>query len=118
MVSFLSISRLCRQKCASLGLLVVLWPAASWAQKPPLLSVDVATGLAIFVGESLYIEPLVAAATRINVSPRVSVGPEVVLIHGTYGTEHEHVLLTGNVTWNFVRPPGTSPRAAAGFLVL
>jgi hypothetical protein len=48
-------------------------------------------------------------------SPRLSVGPEVVIIAGD---DHKHLMLTGNVTWDFVGPRRASRRSTSGFVVL
>jgi hypothetical protein len=58
-------------------------------------------------------EAPVATAARIHTSPRLSFGPEVVLIN--YGNDRTLVMLTGNVTLDFVRPG--APRSTTGFLV-
>jgi hypothetical protein len=62
------------------------------------------------VGERLF-----GSSVRWYMSPRVSVGPELQWINGS---NHSHLILTGNVIFDLIRPTTGTPRAVTPFVVL
>ena len=67
------------------------------AQEPPGPVLEVAAGWVGFPDDGIVGEDLVGAAARWYLRPRLSVGPEIVYISGE---NHQHLMLTGNVTWD------------------
>src|SRR6185295_8559739 len=60
-------------------------------------------------------ESLVGGAARWHRLPRISVGPEVVYIHGD---NHSHLMVTGNVTWDLLAPTNGRPPSITPFFVV
>jgi hypothetical protein len=54
-------------------------------------------------------------AARFYLLPRVSVGPEVAYVQDP---DHSHLIVTGNVIWDLVRPRKSRPRRITPFAVL
>lgn len=77
-------------------------------------AVDLAGGWVGFADDAIVSEALVGGAARWYLLPRLSVGPELVYIHGT---NHSHLVVTGNVTWDVRAPMNGRPRAITPFLV-
>ena len=84
------------------------------AQDRPGPTVDLAAGWVGFADDGIVSEGLVGGAARWYLLPRVSVGPELVYV---YGTNHSHLVVTGNVTWDLLTPTNRHPRAVTPFLV-
>lgn len=76
-----------------------------FAQSPAPV-VEFAAGYAAFVDEGAIGHSAVAAAARWQVTPRLGVGPEITYLRGP-GFDRD-VLVTGNVTWDFVGGPPRS----------
>ena len=86
------------------------------AQERPAPAAELAAGALLFADDGVVTEAFVGAAGRFHVLPRVSVGPEFAFIQGE---NHSHLMLTGNVTFDFVppingRPPQVTPFVVAG----
>ena len=88
-------------------------PAA--AQQRPAPAVEVAAGALLFAGDATVTEPFIGGAARIYVSPRISVGPEIAYISGE---RHSHLMLTGNVTFDFLAPIQGRARTVTPFAVI
>jgi len=84
------------------------------AQDRPGPTVDLAAGWVGFADDGIVSEGLVGGAARWYLLPRVSVGPELVYV---YGTNHSHLVVTGNLTWDLLTPTNRHPRAVTPFLV-
>jgi hypothetical protein len=84
------------------------------AQDRPGPAVDLAAGWVGFADDGIVSEGLVGGAARWYLLPRIGVGPEVVYVHGT---NHSHLVVTGNVTWDLRAPTNGRPRAVTPFLV-
>ena len=74
-------------------------PAA--AQQRGTTAVDASAGWIGFADDSVVNETAVGAAVRWYLSPRVSIGPEFTFIAGE---SHSHRVLTGNLTFDLLRP--------------
>jgi hypothetical protein len=96
----------------ALGLLAA-GPAA--AQDRPRPVGEFAAGVLLFPDEGIVTEGFVGGAGRFYLSPRISVGPEVAYISGD---NHSHVMLTGNMTFDFFGPESGRPRPVTPFLVV
>jgi hypothetical protein len=79
------------------------------AQEHPAPAVDLT---AAWIGFTDYAKPGFGGAFRWYVSPRMSVGPELIYMPGDF---QSHLALTGNLTWD-VLPQATHPKATP-FLV-
>jgi len=58
---------------------------------------------------------MIGAAGRFNLSPRVAVGPELLYISGD---NHSHLVLTGNLTFDFLAPRAGRAPPLTPFLVV
>ena len=88
-------------------------PAAGQARPAP--SAEFAIGTRVFLDETVVAEPLFGGAVRFYVSPRVSIGPEVAF----FGSHNRsHVMVTGNVTFDFFGETANGPPAVTPFVVV
>ena len=85
----------------ALALLVAPMAGLAAAQDRPGPAVEFAVGWVGFADDGIVSESLVGGAARWYLLPRISVGPEVVYIHGD---NHSHLMVTGNVTWDIFGP--------------
>jgi hypothetical protein len=88
-------------------------PAA--AQERPAPVGEFAAGALLFADDGVVTEGFVGGTARFYVSPRISVGPEIAYITGT---NHNHLMLTGNMTVDLVAPVNGQPRAVTPFVVV
>jgi hypothetical protein len=97
------------------ALLLVLFCAPSVrAQAPdaarPAPAVEVTGGYTGFADEGIVGHAMLGTAARFHLTPRVSVGPELQYMIGE--GEHRDLMLTGNLTFDFLSPrAGRRPRA-------
>ena len=83
------------------ALIVAAAPAAAQSWAPTL---DLSAGWIGFADDGIVSEAPIGAGARWYLTPRVSVGPEFTHI---FADRHSHQVLTGNLTFEFVRPaPG------------
>ena len=85
------------------------------AQERPGPVAEFAAGALLFADDGVVEEGFVGGAARLYALPRVSVGPEIALIQGQ---NHSHLMLTGNVTFDLVRPLNRQPRQITPFAVV
>ena len=98
-----------------LSLLVFLIAAPAAAQ--PTTAVEAVGGYAGFIDESLVDHAVFGASGRIHLTPRISIGPEVVFMRGP-GFDRD-LFLTGNLTVDLLVPPVDARRGTVNpFLVL
>jgi hypothetical protein len=88
-------------------------PDAS-AQDAPRIVGELAAGGLLFPDDGVVTEGAVVVAARYYVTPRVSVGPEVAYISGEH---HSHLMLTGNVTFDFVADDASQDSRVTPFVV-
>ena len=68
-----------------------------------------------FADDGVVSESLVGGAVRLYLGPRLSIGREVVYIHGD---NHGHLMVTGNATWDLLAPTnGRLPSMTPFFVV-
>jgi hypothetical protein len=84
------------------------------AQERPGPAAEFAAGTLLFADDGIVSEGFVGGAGRVYVLPRVSVGPEIAYIQGQ---NHSHLILTGNVTFDLVRPSNGKSRPVTPFVV-
>jgi hypothetical protein len=82
------------------------------AQERPGPVAEVAAGALLFPDDGLVTEGAIGGAARFYLLPRINVGPEIAYVQGQ---NHSHLMLTGNVTIDFVRPVHGRPRSVTPF---
>src|SRR5688572_4043109 len=85
------------------------------AQNRPGPAAEFAAGWVGFADDGVVSESLVGGAVRLYIRPRLSIGPEVVFIHGD---NHSHLMVTENVTWDLMAPTNGRPPSITPFFVL
>jgi hypothetical protein len=85
------------------------------AEDRPGPAAEFAAGWVGFADDGIVSESLVGGAARWYLLPRISVGPEVVYIHGD---NHSHLIVTGNVTFDVFARTSSRPRQVTPFLVV
>ena len=84
------------------------------AQERPRPTAEFETAWVGFADDGVVGEGLIGGAARWYLSPRVSVGPEVVFIAGQH---HSHLVITGNATWDLMTPTNSRPSITPFFVV-
>jgi hypothetical protein len=99
------------------ALLLISVPMAhiAAAQTRPPVNLEFAAGSLLFPDDGIVNEGFVGAHLRMYLSPRVSVGPEIAYVSGE---RHNHLMLTGNLTYDFLSPLGARPRPVTPFVVV
>jgi hypothetical protein len=94
--------------------LATLLADSASAQDRPSPALEFAAGWVGFADDGIVSEGMVGGAGRFYLSPRIAFGPEVVYISGDH---HNHLVLTGNLTFDVIAPSaGRAPRVTP-FLV-
>ncbi len=104
-----------RAGVVALAFLAVLLGRPAAAQERPGPAVELAAGSLGFADDGIVYEHMIGGAARFHVRPRVSVGPEVAHIRGR---NHSHLMLTGNVTFDVLRPTNGQPRRVTPYAVV
>lgn len=89
---------------------MLVLPSAAEARQSP-LAIDVAAGWVGFADDGIVSEGLFGGAVRWHLSPRVSIGPEVVFIGGD---NHSHLVVTGNLVFDFMPDRSVQPFLVVG----
>ena len=92
-----------------------LWSRPASAQEHPGPVAELAAGALLFADDGIVTEGLVGGAGRFYILPRISLGPEIAYIQGE---NHSHLMLTGNVTFDLVRPINGVARPVTPFVVV
>lgn len=101
--------------CA-LALTLMGGPAlAQTSRDRPAPAVEFLAGYAGFADDATIDHGIVGAAARVYVTPRVSIGPEFVYMRGP-GSDRD-LFLTGNLTFDILRPQASRPARVTPFLV-
>ena len=82
------------------------------AQERPAPVAEIALGWVGFADDGIVNEGMIGGAARWYLTPRISVGPEVVYIDGS---NHNHLVVTGNVMFDILSP--STPRSVMPFVV-
>lgn len=90
-------------------------PGVALAQQRPSAAIDLEGGWVGFADDGIVGEALVGGAGRWYVSPRIAIGPELVYLSGS---NHSHLVLTGNLTIDLRRPINRQPRVITPFIVV
>jgi hypothetical protein len=99
----------------AIAMMVGLFARPAAAQERPGPVAEFAAGALLFADDGVVTEGFLGGTARFYVLPRVSVGPEVAYIQGQ---NHSHLMLTGNVTFDLVRPVNGQPRLITPFAVV
>lgn len=105
---------LVRRTLAAILLLVAPLTGAAAAQDKPAPTVELEAGWMGFADDGIVSELLVGGAARWYVRPRLSIGPEIVYVSGS---NHSHLIFTGNLTYDLRSPVSGQPRRVTPFLV-
>jgi hypothetical protein len=84
------------------------------AQEHPSPAIEVGAGWMGFADDGIVSEAFAGGAARWYVSRRISIGPEIIYVNGS---NHSHLIVTGNVTYDLLSPTKGPPRRVAPFLV-
>jgi opacity protein-like surface antigen len=95
-------------------LLAPFLTAAASAQERPSPTLDLSAGWVGFGDDGIVSEGMIGAAGRFYLTPRLAVGPELLYIGGD---NHSHLVLTGNLTFDFIAPKAGRAPAVTPFLV-
>ena len=90
---------------------VLLALAPATAQDRPAPAVEVAVGWVGFADDGIVSETLVGGAGRWYLSRRIAIGPEIGYIGGQ---NHSHMVLTGNLTFDFLPNRAVTPFVVGG----
>ena len=85
------------------------------AQQRPRPAVDVAAGWVGFPDDGIVSEGMFGGAARWYLLPRISIGPEIVYMSGS---NHSHLVVTGNLTFDVLSPIDGKPRRVTPFVVV
>jgi hypothetical protein len=96
------------------GAVLASLPQPAAAQHMSRTVIETSAGWVGFADDGVVSEGLVGTAVRWYLTPRVSVGPEVVWIAGR---NHSHLVSTGNVTFDLLSPKDGHPRRVTPFIV-
>ncbi len=100
---------------AALMVLAPLLTSGASAQDRPASALDLSAGWVGFADDGIVSEGMVGTAGRFYLSPRIAVGPELLFISGE---NHSHLVLTGNLTFDFIAPKAGRAPVATPFLVV
>lgn len=89
---------------------MLVLPSAAEARQSQ-FAIDVAGGWVGFADDGIVSEGLFGGAARWHLSPRVSIGPELVYIQGD---NHSHFVVTGNLTFDFIPDGPVEPFFVVG----
>jgi hypothetical protein len=89
--------------------------APATAQERPGPAVEFAAGALFFPDEGVVTEGFVGGTARFYVSPRLSLGPEIAYISGEH---HSHLMMTGNVIFDFLGPLNGETRPVTPYAVV
>jgi hypothetical protein len=114
-VSIISLRALGAATCAWFVLLARPLAGTAAAQEQSRLVVEFEAGGKGFADDGIVSEAMVGSAARWVVSPRISIGPEVVYVNSS---GHSHLMVTGNVTYDVLPLIDRRPRAVTPFLLV
>jgi len=100
---------------AALGIVLIFLPLSVEAQEMPRAAAEFSAGWIGFADDGIVTETPVGGAFRWHLTPRLSVGPEVLWIAGS---NHNHLVLTGNMTFDLLRQTSRRPAPLTPFIVV
>ncbi len=105
-----------RLLCLAVYSLALAWPLAGTAvaQERPGPAIDIAAGWVGFADDGIVSEGMFGGSARWYLLPRISIGPEIVYMSGS---NHSHLVVTGNLTFDLLSPIAGKPRRVTPFVV-
>jgi hypothetical protein len=97
------------------GLLAAPMARPAGAQDRPGPSIEFTAGWVGFADDGIVSESLLGGDVRWYLLPRISVGPEVIVINGN---RHSHLVVTGNVTFDLFSTANGPPGRVTPFVVI
>ena len=97
------------------ALLTLLLPQSVTAQETRRAAAEISFGWIGFADDGIVSETPIGGAVRWHLTPRLSVGPEVLWITGS---NHSHLVLTGNMTFDFLGPANGRAAPVTPFIVV
>lgn len=107
-----------RRVAAGLTLFMVLASGAASAQTDtrPAPAIEFLAGYAGFADDAIIDHAMIGTAARVYLTPRVAIGPEFVYMRGP--NSDRDLMLTGNLTFDLLRPRAGRPAPVSPFLVV
>jgi hypothetical protein len=92
------------------------YPAQAQEGRRPAPVAEFTAGTFLFPDDAIVHEAFIGGSVRFHLLPRLSIGPEVAYVQGS---NHSHLVATGNVTFDFIGPvagraPAVTPYVVAG----
>ena len=109
------VSSLLRIAAVAIGALSVPMAGVAAGQQAPRAEVELSAGWVGFADDGVVSETMVGGSARFYLLPRVAIGPEILHVQGS---NHSHLVLTGNVTFDFLGPRNGRPPRATPFVVV
>ena len=100
---------------AATVLLSTILAAPATAQDRPAPVAEFAAGALLFADDGIVTEGFGGGAVRFHLTPRLSVGPELSFVAGD---GHSHFIVTGNATFDFIRPDNGALQPVTPFVVV
>lgn len=100
---------------AALLFVVTALTGSAAAQEQSRAAVELSGGVVGFADDATVWEAFAGGGARFYVSPRVSIGPELTYIQGE---RHNHLVLTGNLTYDFLPLERARARRITPFVVV
>ncbi len=103
-----------RLACSVGGLALLLaLPGVAAAQDLPRPAAEFSVGWVGFADDGIVSEGMVGGSARFYLTPRFSIGPELLYISGQ---NHSHFVLTGNAVFDLLSPINGRPRPVTPFV--
>jgi membrane protease YdiL (CAAX protease family) len=100
---------------AALVLLAPPMAVVAAAQNRPKAAADFSAGWIGFADDGIVSEGMAGGAARWYLLPRLAIGPEVIYMDGS---NHSHLVVTGNLTWDVLAPANGRPGQVTPFVVV
>lgn len=111
----LSLPTICSVCLVLAGIAIEVSPIHAQSLRRPPPALEIFAGYAGFVDDSTIPHTVFGGAGRVYLTQTLGVGPEFVYMRGP-GSDRD-LYLTGNVTWDMLRPLNDAPRRVTPFLV-
>jgi len=98
----------------SAALLSTSLTGVAGAQERPAPVAEISAGWAGFADDGIVSEGILGGAARFYMTPRIAVGPEILYFSGS---NHSHLVLTGNITFDLFSPSTSGARTFTPFVV-
>jgi len=111
----MTVSRIVSAGLGALVLLISSWfTGVAAAQERPAPVAEISGGWAGFADDGIVSEGIFGGAARVYMTPRIAIGPEILYFSGS---NHSHLALTGNITFDLFSPSTSGARKFTPFVV-